>query len=179
MCSFRGHTHSFHNSGWGWHLIPPNDPAVRESPMESLLGGRPGPQTMDGLASTGLLLVVTPCPGELSPELLGAERSGGRRTDEASATSAPWHPAPVVLDESERTRGDIVRSLETQTSLPGLSQISPKSVSLKSIPRASAPVSTGCLLPDWSTQGWKLPSRRAVSLGSTRGSERRPTWWLM
>ncbi len=85
-----------------------------ESPMESLLGGRPGPKTMDGLVSMELLIVVVPRPGELSLELPGAEQSGERHTDEASATSAPWHPAPVELDESKRTRGDIVRSLETQ-----------------------------------------------------------------
>ncbi len=47
-----------------------------------------GPQTIDGPASTGLT-IDEPRPGELSPELLGAEQSGGRRTDEASATSVP------------------------------------------------------------------------------------------
>ncbi len=45
----------------------------------------------------------------------GSRAIGGKAYRRSSATSAPWHPAPVELDESERTRGDIVRSLETQT----------------------------------------------------------------
>ncbi len=48
------------------------------------------------------------------------------KSDEASATSLPWHPAPMELDEFERIRRDIVRSLETQTSPPGLDQTSSK-----------------------------------------------------
>ncbi len=50
----------------------------RESPMESLIEGLPGPQTMDGPASTRLLTRDKPRPGELSPELPGAEQSGGK-----------------------------------------------------------------------------------------------------
>ncbi len=50
---------------------------------------------------------------------------GGRHTDKASATSVPWNQ--MELDESERTRRDIVRSLEKQTSPPGLDQTSSKS----------------------------------------------------
>ncbi len=54
--------------GERWCPLPERgDPAVRESPMESLLEGLPGPQTMDGPASTALLtidlvLTRTPCP---------------------------------------------------------------------------------------------------------------------
>ncbi len=107
---------------------------------------------MDAPASMGLLTIDEPRPGELSPELPGAEQSGGRHTDEASAMFVPWHPAPVELNESERTRGGIVKSLETQTSRPGLNRTSSKSAPLPrcgaSIPRASAPVLTGCLLPN-------------------------------
>ncbi len=100
--------------GEKWCPLPVRGyPTGWECPMESFLAGLPGLQTMDGPASTGLLKGDEPCPGELSPELPGAEQSGGRHTNEASATPVPWHPAPVELDESERTRGDIVRCLET------------------------------------------------------------------
>ncbi len=89
------------------------------------------------------------CPGELSPELPGAEKSGERRTDEASATPLPWHPAPGELDQSEGTRGDIVRSLKMQTSPPGLDRTSSKYAPSprcgSSSPRVSAPVWTRCL----------------------------------
>ncbi len=129
MCPLRGHTHSFNNSGWGWHIVPP--------------------------------------AWERRSRRTGISHGESSRRPTGSAN-------PVELDESERTRGDIVWSLEMQTSLPGLSQIFSKSAPPPrcgaSIPQASAPVSTGCLLPDWGTQGWKLPSRRAVSLWSTRGS---------
>ncbi len=46
-----------------------------------------GPRTILGPASTGLLTVGEHRLGVLSSELLGAERSGERRTDAASAMS--------------------------------------------------------------------------------------------
>ncbi len=110
-----------------------------------------------------------PRPGALSPELPGAEQSGERRTDEASATFAL-----CKLDAWGRTRVDSARSLESQTSPLEPSRTPSKSAPPPqggaSIPRASAPASTGCLLPDWDAQGCELLSARGVSLGPTQGS---------
>ncbi len=57
--------------------------------MESHREGKSGPRTILGPARTRLLAADGPRPGALSPELRGAEQSGGRRTDEASAKSVP------------------------------------------------------------------------------------------
>ncbi len=90
--------------------------------MESRRGEKSGPRTILGLARTGLL-----------------------------AVEGPWHPAPVDLDESERTRGDSAMSLESQTGPPEPGQKLSISASPTwdeaSIPQASAPAWTGCLLP--------------------------------
>ncbi|KAL0189687.1 hypothetical protein M9458_016786, partial [Cirrhinus mrigala] len=108
-------------------------------------------------------------PGTLSPELPGAERSGERHTDEASATSVPWHPAPGELDESERTRGDIAMSPESQRGPPKRGQTFSKSASPPrdeaSIPRASAPASTGCLLHVEMPRDMNCPQREEFVLG--------------
>ncbi len=109
----RGHTQNFDISGRGRR--PPlvrGDPSWLESPKESRRGGKSDPRTILGPARTGLLIAAELRPGALSPELQGAEQPGERRTDEASATSVPWHPAPVGLDEVASTRGDIALSPE-------------------------------------------------------------------
>ncbi len=73
-----------------------------------------------------------------------------RLTDEPSAKSVPWHPAPVELDESKITRGDSATSDESQTdppeSGPKLSISASPPQGEASIPRASAAASTGRLL---------------------------------
>ncbi len=78
--------------GRWWTMGPPpvrGDPSWGESPMESHREGKSGPRTTLGPARTRLLAADGPRPGALSPELRGAEQSGGRRTDEASAKSVP------------------------------------------------------------------------------------------
>ncbi len=120
----------------------------------------------------GLLATDGPRLGALSLELPGA--IGERCTDEASAKSVPWHPAPVELDESERTRGDSAMSDVSQTNLPepgqklSISSSPPRGEA--SIPRASAPASTGCLLPYWDAQEYELLSSRVTCPGTTQGS---------
>ena len=46
-------------------------------------------QAIPGPARTGLLTAAGLRPSALSPELPGAEQSGEKRTDKASATSVP------------------------------------------------------------------------------------------
>ncbi len=78
--------------GGGEGPYPPpvrGDPSRQESPMESRRGEKSGARTMLGPARTGLLATAGPHSGALSLELPGAERSGERHTDEASATSVP------------------------------------------------------------------------------------------
>ncbi len=73
------------------------DPSWRESPMESRRGEKSGQRTILGPARTGFCNRRTPSMRTLSR----TPRSwaiGGRRTDEASATIVPLHPAPTELD---------------------------------------------------------------------------------
>ncbi len=131
---------------------------------------RSSPRTILGPARKVLPEVDWPRSGILLPELPGAERSGERHTDEASATSVPWHPAPVELDESEITRGDIALSLR-HLCLAKLSQDVLNHLRVKHpFPGASAPASTGCLLPNWDAQECELPSARGICPGTTQGS---------
>ncbi len=68
-------------------------------------------------ANDGQWEVVEPFPGELSPGLPGAERSGKMHTDKALAMSALSHPVCSLeeLDAWARTRVDSETSLEMQT----------------------------------------------------------------
>ncbi len=90
-CAPSGATPTFSitpGGGAEWHpLLVRGDPPWWEPPKESRLGGKSGPRTILGPASTGLLTVGEHRLGVLSSELLGAERSGERRTDAASAMS--------------------------------------------------------------------------------------------
>ncbi len=173
----RGQTHSFHSSGWGEILSP-------------LLGteglywqGAPEEARREGILNLGTILcpatmgqweVVEPGPGKLSPGLLGAERSGEKHTDETSATSALSRPVREELDVWGRTRVDSETSLETQTDplvpgwTPSISAPPPRGGA--SIPRASAPVSTRCLLLYCGSPGSKLLEETTTSLGTTAGS---------
>lgn len=108
-----------------------------ESPKESLSGEIPNPKAILGLARMGLLILP-------SPELLGVERSGERRTDTALATSVPWHPALEELEDWERSRGDSGLTPWKQTS-----PLPPGRTFAIWTSRASAPASIGCLLPYW------------------------------
>ncbi len=116
LCPLSGHTPTtsitLGRGAQGCLLPVRGDPSWRESPTESRRGEKSGPRTILGLARTGLLVAAGPHPRTLSPELRGAEQSGEKSTDEASATSVPWHPAPAELDELESTRGDIALSPE-------------------------------------------------------------------
>ena len=140
--------------------------------MERRRGEKSDPRNILGPARTGLLLEDGPRPGVLSAELLGAEQSGNKRTDKASAKSAPWHLAPVEPDESERTKGDSAISSESQTDPPdkifSISASPPRGETF--IPRASAPASTGGLLPYSDAQKCELLSARGVCPGTTQGS---------
>ncbi len=89
----RGQVHSFHSSGWGWNIEPP------AWDRRSLLteSSRGGPSRRDIISGNhtlpghrGQWKVVEPGPGELSPGLPGAERSGEMHTDEASVDSGQW-----------------------------------------------------------------------------------------
>ncbi len=77
--------------------ISHGEPSRREIRSENHT--RPGQNgaTRSKLTSSRRTLARTP----------GSRVIGEQRTDEASATSVPWHPAPVELDELESTRGDI------------------------------------------------------------------------
>ncbi len=191
----RGQTHSFHSSGWGEIL----------SPLFGTEGlywqGAPEEAHREGILNLGTILcpatmgqweVVEPGPGKLSPGLLGAERSGEKHTDETSATSALSHPVREELDVWGRTRVDSETSLETQTDplvpgwTPSISAPPPRGGA--SIPRASAPVSTRCLLLYCGSPGCKLLEETTTSLGTTGGSghtslqsgrDRKPPWWFM
>ncbi len=60
LCPLRGHTHISITPGGGaeWHpLLVRGDPSWWEPPKESRLGGKSGPRTILGPASTGLLTV--------------------------------------------------------------------------------------------------------------------------
>ncbi len=120
-------------------------------------------------ATAGQREVLEPGPGEHSPGLPGADWSREMHTDEASATSAPLRPIREELDAWARTRVDSETSLETQTDplVPG--QAPSISAPPASIPRASAPVSTGCLLLYCGPPGCKLLVETTTSLGTTGG----------
>ncbi len=98
----RGQAHSFHSSGWGWNIEPPawdrRSLLTQEAPEEARRGGILYLGTILCPATAGQWEVVEPGPGELSPVLPGAERSGEKHTDEASATSVPLHPVREELD---------------------------------------------------------------------------------
>ncbi len=122
-------------------------------------------------ATAGQWEVVEPGPGKLSPVLPGAEPSGEKHTDKASAMSVPLRPVREELDAWGKTRVNSETSLEMQTDplvpgrTPSISAPPPRGGS--SIPRASAPVSTGCLLLHCGPPGCKLLEETATSLGTT------------
>ncbi|KAL0191928.1 hypothetical protein M9458_010224, partial [Cirrhinus mrigala] len=95
--------HSFHYSGQGEAPACKRNLSRWDSPLESHQKGRSGPRTMLSLAKNGTL----------SPELLGAERSGKDCTDEASARAVPKQPVQEELGESDRPEG-MVRSQSQQ-----------------------------------------------------------------
>ncbi len=172
----RGQAHSFHSSGWGWTLEPPT--RDRRSLLMGSSGGGPsrrdiisGNHTLPG--HHGAMKVVEPGPGELSPGHPGAEQSREMHTDEASATSAPSRPVQEELDAWGRTRVESETSLKTQTDplvpgrTPSISTPPPRGGA--SILRASAPVSTGCLLLYCRPPGCKLLAETTTSLGMTGG----------
>ncbi len=69
-------------------------------------------------ATAGQWEVVEPSPGELSPGLPGAERSGEKHTDEASAISAPSCPVREDLEclrENQRGQWDVSRDANRST----------------------------------------------------------------
>ncbi len=112
--------------------------------------------------------VEEPGPWDRTPR---AERSRKKHTDEASATSVPFRPVREELDAWGKTRVDSETSLETQTDplvpcqTPSISASPPRGGG--TIPRASAPVSTGCLLQHCGPPGYKLLEETATSLGTT------------
>ncbi len=130
-----------------------------------------GSHTLPG--HRGAKKVVEPGPGELSPGLPGAEWSREMHTDEASATSAPSHPVQEELDAWGRIRVDSETSLKKQTDplvpgrTPSISTPPPRGGA--SIPRASAPVSIGCLLLYCGPLGCKQLAEITTSLGITGG----------
>ncbi len=95
------------------------------------------------------------------------------RTDEASATSVSSHPVREELDAWGRTRVGSETYFETQTDplvpgrTPSISAPPPRGGA--SIPRASAPVSTGCLLLYCGPPGCKLLAETTTSFGTTGG----------
>ncbi len=141
------------------------------APEEACQGGILYLGTILCPATSGKWEVVEPGPGKLSPVLPGAERLGEKHTDEASATSVPLRPVREELDVWGKTRVDSETSLETQTDplVPGQtpSISAPPPQDGASIPRASAPVSTGCLLLHCGPPGCKLLEETATSLGTT------------
>ncbi len=78
LCPLRGHTHSFHNSGQGWKKEPPCLRVRRFCRM--------------GISHAVLL--------QNSWKQSNAEQGGGL-TDEASAMSVPWHPAPIPREKQK------------------------------------------------------------------------------
>ncbi len=134
-------------------LLGTEGPSWRGAPEEARREEILYPETKHCPATAGQWEVIEPGPGELSPGLPGAERSGEKHTDEASATSAPSRPVREQLDAWGRTRVDSETSLETRTHplvparTPSIS--APPHRGGASIPRASVPVSTGCLLGNW------------------------------
>ncbi len=87
--------------------------------------------------------------------------------------SVSSNPVQEELDAWGRTRVDSETSLEMQTDplvpgrTPSISAPPPRDGA--SIPRASALVSTGCLLLYCGPQGWKLLAETTTSLGTTGG----------
>ncbi len=137
-------------------LLGTEGPSWRGAPEEARWEGILCLGTIFCPATAGQWEVVESGSGELSPWLPGAER-GEMHPDEASVTSAPSLPVREELDAWGRTRVDCETSLETQTNplVPGRtpSILAPPPRGGASIPRASAPVLTGCLLlycgPPW------------------------------
>ncbi len=165
---------AFHSSGWGWSIKRP------AWDRRSLLTGssRGGPSRRDIYlgtilcpATAGQWEVVEPGPGKLSPGLPGAERSGKIHTDKASATSAPSCLVCFfrrVGNVSENLSGQWDVSQDTNRSTRA-SISAPPPRGGASIPRASAPVSTGFLLLYCGSPGCKLLEETTTFLGSTGG----------
>ncbi len=163
--------------GKRWCPLPERgDPAVWESPMESLLEGLPGPQTMDGPAIMGNLVPANSLQNFREQRNQGKGIQTKARPRLYHGTPLPWHPGE--LDQSEGTRGDIVRSLETQTSPPGLDRTSSKSAPSPrcgwSIPRVSAPVWTRCMFLIWDTRDVNCPQWEQFPLGPQEDLARQP-----
>ncbi len=154
-------------------LLGTEGPSWRGAPEEARREGILNLGTILCPATVGQWEVVEPGPGKLSPGLPGAERSGETHTDKASATSAPSGPVREELDAWGRIRVDSETSLETQTDplvpdrTPSISASPPRGGA--SIPRASAPVSTGFLLLYCESPGCELLEETTTSLGTTGG----------
>ncbi len=125
MRPLSGYTHSFHNSGQRCTMVPPacegrsflmeishGEPLRREIMSENHT--RPGQY------------------GATRSRLTSSQhsRQNSREQSEASASSVPWHPAPVEPNESQSTRGDIAMPPESQRGPPEPGQTPSKYASL-------------------------------------------------
>ncbi len=99
-------------------LLGTEGPSWRGAPEEARREGMLNLWTILCPATAGQWEVVEPGPGELSPGLPGAERSGEKHTDEASAISAPSRPVREELEclrENQRGQWDVSRDANRST----------------------------------------------------------------
>ncbi len=173
----RGQAHSFHSSGWGWNLEPPT--WDRRSLLTGSSGGGPsrrdiisGNHTLPG--HRGAMKVVEPGPGKLSPGLPGAEQSREMHTDEVlghicTIASSPRGAGCVRKNQSGQW--DVSQDANRSTcAWPNSLHINSTTSGWNLNSRASAPVSTGCLLLYCGPPGCKLLAETTTSLWITGGS---------
>ncbi len=164
-------THSFHSSGWGWNIKPP------AWDRRSLLTGssREGPSRRDIISGNHTLhghrgamrssrtrsrWTLSRTPRSRAIRVKAYRRSLGHVCTIGSSLGGAG-----CVRENQSGQWDVSR--DALCLAPSKSAPPPRSGA--SIPRASAPVSTGCLLLYCGPPGCKLLEETTTSLGITGG----------
>ncbi len=177
LCPLRVHTHSFHNSGRGWRIIPST--YERRSLLTGISHGessrkeirsenhtRPGQNRATSNSRTPSQRTLSRTSGSRAIGGKAYRRSLGHVCTIASSPSgAGW------VRENQRGQCDVWRVANRSTcSWPKTLQTCFTTSGEASIPQASAPASTGCLLLYWDAQEYRLRSARGTCPGTIQGS---------
>ncbi len=159
----RGQAHSFHSSGWGWNIKPPAwdrrslliGSSVGGPSKRDIISGNhtlPGHREVMRSSRTRSRRTLSRTPGSRAIEGNAYRRSLGHV---CTITSSPRVAGCVRENQMD---SETSLEMQTDTLVPGRTSFisAPPHRGGASIPRASAPVSTGCLLLCCGPPGCKL-----------------------